>query len=317
MADTNEITIKYKPGQIFAQLHAVMSEIGSIKKEKSGQGISYKFRGIDQVYENLQPLLIKHQVIILPTQTTNIQYSEAETKSGGVLNYCRLVQVYTFFSCSDDSWVAAELPGEAMDSSDKSTNKALSAAFKYLSFQGFCIPVTDADDADGSYHDLKPRSQYSGSAKHETLPPCPKCGMTLRASKQNAGAFYCWLRADPPGCGYDSIRDGERSVDTETGEVLLGKSAGAPSLADPASVAGSKTASATTAKDELDLQAYEDMLNLAVGNSFPEALVKLEFEKVRRNGATNKASIARCREKFGKPNLNAVKDIDLTDEVPF
>ena len=44
--------------------------------------------------------------------------------------------------------------GEAMDSGDKATNKALSAAYKYAALQVFCVPV-DADDADHSSHEVE------------------------------------------------------------------------------------------------------------------------------------------------------------------
>lgn len=210
---SNGIKFRYKPGDIVKHLHAIMSEIGSIKKDKSGTNINYKFRGIDQVYEKMQPLLIKHNSIVFPTGTISVSYEERETKNGGVLNYCRLVQQYTFFSATDDSYLGAELPGEAMDSSDKSTTKALSAAFKYLGFQGFCIPVEDAEDADATSHELKPRSQYTPSTSAPQTgpklgdgPPCPDCGKALFRSRQQEGQLFCWKKEK--GCGYDSLRAG-------------------------------------------------------------------------------------------------------------
>lgn len=213
--ESNGIRFAYVPGDIIKHLHAVMREIGSIKKEKSGTSISYKFRGIDQVYEKLQPLLIKNFSIVLPTGTLSVSYEERETQKGGVLNYCRLVQAYTFFSATDNSYVRAELPGEAMDTSDKSTNKALSAAFKYLAFQGFCIPVEDAEDADAESHDLKPRSQYSSNvpkaSEKPKTPSCPGCGLALMEGKKAPGQLYCWKYrkdSDGGGCGFDSLKDG-------------------------------------------------------------------------------------------------------------
>lgn len=38
--------------------------------------------------------------------------------------------------------------GEAMDSADKATNKAMSAAYKYMATQEFCIPTEGDNDAD-------------------------------------------------------------------------------------------------------------------------------------------------------------------------
>src|ERR1700729_4052227 len=120
MEETNiEGTIlRYVQGNIIGQLIAIMGDIGAINKDKSGTGISYKFRGIDQVTEKWQPLLVKHKVLVLPTGTREVSFSERETKNGGVLNYCRLIQRYTFFSGTDNSLVECEIPGEAMDNGD-------------------------------------------------------------------------------------------------------------------------------------------------------------------------------------------------------
>jgi hypothetical protein len=39
-----------------------------------------------------------------------------------------------------------------MDSGDKATNKAMSAAFKYACLQAFCIPTEGDNDADATTH---------------------------------------------------------------------------------------------------------------------------------------------------------------------
>lgn len=47
--------------------------------------------------------------------------------------------------------------GEAMDSGDKATNKAMSIAYKYAAFQAFCIPTEEtAIDADAETHQVQP-----------------------------------------------------------------------------------------------------------------------------------------------------------------
>ena len=42
-----------------------------------------------------------------------------------------------------------------MDSGDKATNKAMSAAFKYAAFQAFAIPTESDNDADSTTHEVK------------------------------------------------------------------------------------------------------------------------------------------------------------------
>jgi hypothetical protein len=41
-----------------------------------------------------------------------------------------------------------------MDSGDKATNKAMSAAYKYMAMQLFCIPTEGDNDADSSTHEI-------------------------------------------------------------------------------------------------------------------------------------------------------------------
>jgi hypothetical protein len=41
-----------------------------------------------------------------------------------------------------------------MDSGDKATNKAMSAAYKYAAFQMFAIPTEGDNDADGHTHEV-------------------------------------------------------------------------------------------------------------------------------------------------------------------
>ena len=62
--------------------------------------------------------------------------------------------------------------GEAMDRSDKATNKAMSAAYKYACFQTFCIPTEGDNDADFTTHEVKEKSQKT--ARKQQAKPAPK-----------------------------------------------------------------------------------------------------------------------------------------------
>lgn len=52
-----------------------------------------------------------------------------------------------------------------MDSGDKATNKAMSAAYKYAAFQAFCIPTEGDNDADATTHSVKPKTKTTNTAK--------------------------------------------------------------------------------------------------------------------------------------------------------
>ncbi len=135
---------------IYKQIPLIISEIGAIEKTRKGQGISYAFRGIDDIYFALQPLLAKHKVFFAPNVLKQDRETR-ETKSGGVMTYTILTVEYVFYA-EDGSHFKLVTVGEAMDTSDKSSNKAMSAALKYATLQLFCIPTEEEKDTEYQSH---------------------------------------------------------------------------------------------------------------------------------------------------------------------
>ena len=131
---------------------ADLSKIGISKSSKNtSQG--YAFRGIDAVYGALSPLLSKHGLVILP-RVTNRDVIERQNKSGTALFYVTLTVEFDFVAASDGSKHTVITVGEAMDSGDKASNKAMSAAYKYACLQTFCIPTEGDNDADATTHEV-------------------------------------------------------------------------------------------------------------------------------------------------------------------
>lgn len=128
---------------IFKAMHAVMSEVGVIGKDRKNPQQGYQFRGIDDVLAVLQPLFIKHGVFCVP-KVLKAEREVLPTKSGGSMASVRLLVEHTFFA-SDGSSVYATTYGEAMDAGDKASNKAMSAALKYALTESFAIPTKESD----------------------------------------------------------------------------------------------------------------------------------------------------------------------------
>lgn len=122
-----------------------LSEIG-IPKNQRNKDQDYKFRGIDDVYNVLSALLAKNCLVIFPKVLSRVETPRQTSRGSIMFNVCVNVQ-YKIVSSVDGSFELSETFGEASDMADKATNKALSAAYKYMAFQLFCIPV-DAVDAD-------------------------------------------------------------------------------------------------------------------------------------------------------------------------
>ena len=143
-------------GKIYEAISNVMAEIGAIGKEKKNQQQGFMYRGIDDVMNALQPALVKHKVFIVPNVVEE-RREERTTQKGGVLFYTRLEVVYKFYT-TDGSYIETKVIGEAMDSGDKATNKAMSIAYKYACFQVFCIPIEEMKDPDAEVHEPAPKN---------------------------------------------------------------------------------------------------------------------------------------------------------------
>ena len=138
--------------RVYAAIAAVTRELareGISKSRTNSQGSGYKFRGIDDVYNALAPKLAEHGLCIIPRMVSREQV-ERQSKAGGALFFTTVTAEFDFVSVEDGSKHTACTIGEAQDSGDKSTNKAMSAAFKYAAFLTFCIPLEGQADADES-----------------------------------------------------------------------------------------------------------------------------------------------------------------------
>lgn len=150
--------------RVYAAIAAVMAELGKegIGKDRRNDQQGYKFRGIDDVYNALAPVLAQHDLIVIPRVLSREQVERKNSK-GNALFYVTCQVEFTLICSVDGSSIQAVTYGEAMDSGDKATNKAMSAAYKYMAMQTFCIPTEGDNDADATTHEVAP-----------SPPPAPK-----------------------------------------------------------------------------------------------------------------------------------------------
>lgn len=140
---------------VYQAINEVASELAQmgIAKNSKNQMQGFNFRGIDAVYNTLAPLLAKHKLCILPRCLERICVERTNAK-GTALFYVTVKSDFDFVGI-DGSKHTITTYGEAMDSGDKATNKAMSAAYKYAAFQAFCIPTEEtAIDADSETHEV-------------------------------------------------------------------------------------------------------------------------------------------------------------------
>lgn len=260
---------------------------------KSGGEYSYRYASLDAVWEAVKEgdLLANCGFCII--QTSGYAISEGES----------IDTLETMLLHKSGQYKT----GEQVLRSKQLDSQGMGSAMTYAKRYGMCaiLGIVPAEDDDGAGASAQQRE-----SRQSDLPPCPRCKKELRKDR-NDGHVYCWKAKG--GCGWDSIKDGDadHETDEETGEIRAGVSEpvkkSQPVLAGNASRDSSKTVPVTAA-DTLNMVDYDDMVSLAEGNDWPPKFVELEFQRVRKNGASNVAAIARCREKFSQKNLNAIKE---------
>jgi hypothetical protein len=143
-------------GGVYAAISAVQAELAKtgIAKARRNAQQGYQFRGIDEVYGALAPLLPRFGLVILPRMLRR-ECAERRSAKDAALFYVTVEAEFDFVYVADGSRHVVRTFGEAMDSGDKATNKAMSAAYKYAAFQAFCVPTEGDNDADATTHDVQ------------------------------------------------------------------------------------------------------------------------------------------------------------------
>lgn len=130
--------------KIIAALARVMAEVGVIGKSKKNSQQNYSFRGIDDVVAHVQEVMAKCGVICIP-RVVERERDIVATKNQGSMVSVRLLVEHTFYCEEDGSSVVCTTLGEAFDSGDKASNKAMSAALKYALTESLLIPTYEVD----------------------------------------------------------------------------------------------------------------------------------------------------------------------------
>ncbi len=172
----NPIVQPYVPPNqlIYKKMSDVMKEIGFIGKDQKNQQQGFKFRGIDQFVNALYPALCKHGVFMVPRCVKEEHELKEVTRSSGkvgVDKHVYLQMSYTFFAEDGSSVVVGPIVAEGLDSGDKATNKALSAALKYALIQTFSIPTEDMCEGDLENPEIGTKSVATTDVKQPEVPP--------------------------------------------------------------------------------------------------------------------------------------------------
>lgn len=133
--------------KIYESLGNVSQQIKHIAKDQ--KGFNHSFRGINQVLNELSPLFKKEKILV-SKKIVNVKNERYKNEKGKDERWIELHCIYKFTSMLDGSFFEVEGIGEAIDSGDKATGKAISNAYKYVIFEMFNIATEEQKDSDES-----------------------------------------------------------------------------------------------------------------------------------------------------------------------
>lgn len=122
----------------------ILEDIGAIAKNRTNTQQNFMFRGIDDVYNAINPLFKKHRVF-MTGKVIERSREERPNKKGDGVNIWTLLLIEWTYHAEDGSSVTSVSQGEAMDSGDKGSNKAMSVSQKYSIIQTFAIPLEEGN----------------------------------------------------------------------------------------------------------------------------------------------------------------------------
>ena len=165
--------------EVLKAINAVQAALvmqGGISKDRKNQKQGYSFRGIDDMYNTIAPIMAHAGLVVLPSYSDR-HVVERMSQNDNALFYVTLRGDFTFRSIKDSSEVKVSTYGEAMDSGDKATNKAMSAALKYAFMQTFTIPTEGDNDSENQTHEV---------AAKKTITPTTGMFESLTIDMQNS-----------------------------------------------------------------------------------------------------------------------------------
>lgn len=143
--------------EVYKSICAVQAALAKtgISKGRTNQQQGFKYRGIDDVYNEIAPLLSANNLCIMP-RITSKEVVERTNAKGTALFYTTVAAEFDVVSAIDGTSHTVSSFGEAMDSGDKSIGKAMSYAYKAMAFMLFAIPTEGDNDPDAQTHIVAP-----------------------------------------------------------------------------------------------------------------------------------------------------------------
>lgn len=148
----------------------VMADVNGIGKgsrfSAPGAG-TFNYRGVDEVFNAVGPALRRHGVIILPVKV-DAAYRDTRTSKGNAMRECTVTVDYLIVGPDGGTLPVGQSKGEAVDTMDKGTTKAMSVAYRNFLLQALCVP-TNLPDPEATGVERGEHTRTAASYRDEAL----------------------------------------------------------------------------------------------------------------------------------------------------
>lgn len=124
----------------------VMADVQAVRKgdTRNDVGGRYQFRGVDRVVNAVGPALRRHGVLVEPVRIFDVEYRDTRTANNKPMQECTLKVEWMVIGPMGDTLPSTlQSTGQANDTGDKATTKAMSVAQRVLFLTGLHIPTED------------------------------------------------------------------------------------------------------------------------------------------------------------------------------
>lgn len=306
-------------------INQVMQAVKFVGKDQRntapGQG-NYEYRGIDAVLAAVGPALRDAGVIVVLDEVLSVDYLDVEVgRNKSLMTSVRVRCRYRWYGPGGD-FIDAESLGEAFDSGDKATGKAITYAYRDTLTKTLSLPVGDPD-ADANTYERTARGGHEPAGRtHGRIEPeqDPRTHVTWDQQIKAAAASglpavqALWRTAKANGAS-DTIM----TLITEAGNALT--AAHTP----PAPTTGHTPEPRTAEQDKLrqEQAKWSTKLNGAVNSANANDIERLVTEADKKSKASQDPDViqswellaARGSEELGR--VYAALESAPTEPPPF
>ena len=137
---------------VAAKINAVMADVCNLGKDgkMDPRAGGYGYLSEEKVVTTLHAAMEKHGLVVVPVGMEVIE-NRVDTLSTGKLMYnTRILSTYRFIDSEDGDFIDVQALGEGSDVGDKTLNKCMTGAFKYILRQSFMISTGEDPDHSAS-----------------------------------------------------------------------------------------------------------------------------------------------------------------------